>query len=81
MAELRNQVIDIVENCGDDVPGYLKEHRQAKFKPVSVLPQLKPEELAKARKGQNLPSAEAPAAQTQENSEATSTAAASQQAS
>ena len=49
LQELTDQVIDIVENCKDDVPGYMKEHRQAKFEPKAMLPKLSPEELAKAR--------------------------------
>ena len=51
LQELTDQILQVVEEAGDDVPAYLKEHRQAKFAPEVLLRELEPEQLAKARAG------------------------------
>lgn len=50
MEELTAQILDVVENAGDDVPAYLRQHRQAKFSPEVLLPQLAPDQLLQARR-------------------------------
>ena len=43
MQDLTDQVLSVVESCGDDVPSYLRENRSARYAPLVILPKLDPE--------------------------------------
>ena len=62
MRALTEYLIGIVENGGDDVPAYIRQHRPSKYEPEILLPKLSAEELDLARKNLNPPSEERSAA-------------------